>query len=108
MADRATSASVQPGEDPFTKQRQDKKERVKKQQKQQLANVKAAVKAGGMAALPPTLRLAAALPEHGKGRPAKRKELHDEVRVQNRFSWVVPGKGHTGECLLAMTQMAAP
>ncbi|KAI3432831.1 hypothetical protein D9Q98_010415 [Chlorella vulgaris] len=69
-----------PGEDPFTKQRQDKKERAKKQQKQQLANVKAAVKAGGMAALPPTLRLAAALPEHGKGRPAKRKELHDELK----------------------------
>ncbi|KAI3432847.1 hypothetical protein D9Q98_010431 [Chlorella vulgaris] len=69
-----------PGEDPFTKQRQDKKERAKKQQKQQLANLKAAVKAGGMAALPPTLRLAAALPEHGKGRPAKRKELHDELK----------------------------
>jgi hypothetical protein len=102
---------VQPGEDPFTKQRQDKKERVKKQQKQQLANVKAAVKAGGMAALPPTLRLAAALPEHGKGRPAKRKELHDEVRVQKICGWCQAKAGlchNTGECLLAMTQMAAP
>ncbi len=69
----------QVGEDPFTKQRQEKKERVKKQEKQQLANLKAAAKAGGAGALPPTLRLAAALPEHGKGRPAKRKELKGEV-----------------------------
>lgn len=67
------------GEDPFTKQRQAKKERVKKQTKQQLGNLKAAAKAGGAGALPPTLRLAAALPEHGKGRPVKRKELHGEV-----------------------------
>ena len=52
---------------------------MKKQQKQQLGNLKAAAKAGGTAVLPPTLRLAAALPEHGKGRPAKRKELHSEV-----------------------------
>jgi hypothetical protein len=67
---------TQPGEDPFTKQRTDKRERVRKQAKQQLANAKAAAKAG---TLPPTLRLAAALPEHGKGRPAKRKEMRDEV-----------------------------
>lgn len=73
------SSLVQPGEDPFTKQRNEKKERVKKQEKQQLANLKAAAKAGGAAALPATLRLAAALPEHGKGRPAKRKELKGEV-----------------------------
>jgi regulator of ribosome biosynthesis len=69
----------QVGEDPFTKQRQDKRERVKKQAKQQLGNLKAAVKTGGAGALPPTLRLAAALPEHGKGRPVKRKELSGEV-----------------------------
>ncbi|KAL4446233.1 hypothetical protein ABPG77_003040 [Micractinium sp. CCAP 211/92] len=69
------------GEDPFTKQRQEKKERVKKQEKQQLANLKAAAKAGGAGALPPTLRLAAALPEHGKGRPAKRKELKGELKA---------------------------
>jgi regulator of ribosome biosynthesis len=68
---------TQPGEDPFTKQRTDKRERVRKQAKQQLANAKAAAKAG---TLPPTLRLAAALPEHGKGRPAKRKEMRDELK----------------------------
>lgn len=71
--------ALQPGEDPFTKQRQEKKERIRKQEKQQLANLKAAAKAGGSGALPSTLRLAAALPEHGKGRPTKRKELKGEV-----------------------------
>ena len=73
---------AQVGEDPFTKQRQEKRERVKKNEAQQLANLKAAAKAGGGAgALPPTLRLAAALPQHGKGRPAKRRELKEEVRA---------------------------
>jgi hypothetical protein len=70
----------QQGEDPFTKQRQEKRERVRKQEKAQLNNLKAAAKAGGVGALPPTLRLAAALPEHGKGLPVKRKEFHGEVR----------------------------
>ena len=73
------SLAVQPGDDPFTKQRQEKKDRAKKQAKQQLGNLKAAAKAG--ATLPPTLRLAAALPEHGKGRPVKRKEYQGEVRL---------------------------
>lgn len=75
-------------EDPFTRQRAEKRERVKKQEKQQLANLKAAAKAGGSAALPPTLRLAAALPEHGKGRPAKRKELKDELKAASRQATV--------------------
>lgn len=70
---------LQPGEDPFTKMRQDKRERVKKQQAQQLGNLKAAAKAGGAGALPPTLRLASTLPDHGKGRPVKRKEMKGEV-----------------------------
>jgi regulator of ribosome biosynthesis len=72
--------SCQPGEDPFTLLRQEKRERVKTQQKQQLANVKQALKAGGASAVPATLRLAAALPSKGKGKPTKRKELRDEVR----------------------------
>ena len=72
---------LQQGEDPFTKQRQEKRERVRKQEKQQLSNLKAAAKAGGVGALPPTLRLAAALPEHGKGLPVKRKEFHGEVSL---------------------------
>ncbi|KAI7840975.1 hypothetical protein COHA_005204 [Chlorella ohadii] len=81
-------------EDPFTKQRAEKRERVKKQEKQQLANLKvrwlagAAAKAGGSGALPPTLRLAAALPEHGKGRPAKRKELKHELKAASRQATV--------------------
>ena len=33
------------------------------------------------AALPPTLQLAASLPEHGHGRPVKRKEIRDDVRA---------------------------
>jgi hypothetical protein len=70
---------LQPGEDPFTLLRQEKRERVKHQQKQQLANVKQAVKESGAAAVPATLRLAAALPNKGKGKPTKRKELRDEV-----------------------------
>jgi hypothetical protein len=57
---------------------------VRKQQKQQLGNLKVAAKAGGAGALPPTLRLAATLPDHGKGQPAKRKELHAEVTVHER------------------------
>lgn len=82
------NSSWQVGEDPFTKQRQEKNERIKKQAKQQLTNLKAAAKAGGTAALPPTLRLAATLPEHGKGRPVKRKELHGEVcKEKLRHVW---------------------
>lgn len=72
--------AVQPGEDPFTIMRQEKRERIRTQQKQQLANVKTAMQAGGAAAVPATLRLAAALPTKGKGAPpTKRKELRDEV-----------------------------
>lgn len=74
------------GEDPFTKQRQEKRERVKKNASQQLSNLKAAAKAGGGASgsLPPTLRLAASLPEHGKGRPVKRRELKQELKNASR------------------------
>lgn len=77
---------LQPGEDPFTQLRQEKRERVKKQHKQQAANTKLAMKAGGAEAVPATLRLAASLPEKGKGKPTKRKELRDEVRG----GWVLP------------------
>jgi regulator of ribosome biosynthesis len=71
---------VQVGEDPFTKLKAEKQERVKAQHNRQLANIKASAKsAGSSAALPPTLKLAAVLPEHGKGRPAKRKEMQEDV-----------------------------
>jgi hypothetical protein len=71
---------LQRGEDPFTQLRQEKKERLKKQNKQQLANVKQAIKTSGAAAVPATLRLAATLPEKGRAKPTKRRELRDEVR----------------------------
>ena len=55
-----------------------KKERVRTNEKRQLANIKASAKVHGAASIPHTLRLAASLPEHGKGRPVKRKELMDD------------------------------
>ncbi len=74
-------SAVQVGEDPFSKLKAEKRERVKDQQKRQLQNIKASAKAvGTSAALPPTLKLAAALPAHGKGKPTKRKDMHDDVR----------------------------
>jgi regulator of ribosome biosynthesis len=79
---------LQPGEDPFTLLRQEKRERVKGQQKQQLANVKQALKSSGPTSVPSTLRLAAALPTKGKGKPNKRKELRDEVSLcGGRVCW---------------------
>lgn len=72
---------LQVGDDPFSKQKRDKKARVAKQEKAQLANLKAAAKSGGKGALPPTLRLAAALPEHGRGRPVRHKDYKQEVRA---------------------------
>lgn len=66
-------------EDPFTKNAKEKRERVKKQKGRQLDNLKNAVKEGGKGALPATLRLAASLPEHGHGKPTKRKEMLSEL-----------------------------
>lgn len=40
------------GEDPFAKRKDEKKQRVAKQEKNQLANLKQAAKAGGKGALP--------------------------------------------------------
>ncbi|KAL6769428.1 hypothetical protein ACKKBG_A30970 [Auxenochlorella protothecoides x Auxenochlorella symbiontica] len=72
------------GDDPFSKQKRDKKARVAKQEKAQLANLKAAAKSGGKGALPPTLRLAAALPEHGRGRPVRHKDYKQELKAATR------------------------
>ena len=57
-------AISQAGEDPFGDQRKDKKARIASQEGR----------------LPPTLKLAASLPEHGKGAPTKRRELKLDVR----------------------------
>lgn len=71
-------------EDPFTKNMKEKKERVKKQSQRQLANLKNAAKEGGQGALPATLRLAATLPEHGRGKPTKRKEMLAEIKKSSK------------------------
>ncbi|KAK9916893.1 hypothetical protein WJX75_008410 [Coccomyxa subellipsoidea] len=83
------SADDKIGEDPFSKLKQEMRERVKDQQKRQLQNIKASAKAvGSSAALPPTLKLAAALPAHGKGKPTKRKEMHDDIKQASRQAGV--------------------
>lgn len=71
-------------EDPFSRKLKEKKERVDKNKKQQLANLKHADKVGGKGALPATLRLAASLPEHGRGVPTKRKEMLGELKKAGR------------------------
>lgn len=71
-------------EDPFTRMKKEKKERIKKQEARQLGNLKAAAKAGGRGVLPATLRLAANLPEHGRGKPTKRKELLSELKSASK------------------------
>ena len=71
---------LQAGEDPFGDQRKEKKARVASQEGRQLKNKQASDKIHGKAVLPPTLKLAASLPEHGKGVPTKRRELKADVR----------------------------
>ncbi len=70
---------MQVGEDPFSRLAEEKRDRVRKNAKQQLGNLKDTAKAGGNAALPATLKLATNLPEKGKGKAQKRKELKDDV-----------------------------
>ena len=73
---------LQLGEDPFSQLKQEKRERVKSQHQRQVANLKTSSKGGGDAvALPPTLKLAAALPAHGRGKLSKRQEMQDDVRA---------------------------
>ena len=73
---------LQIGEDPFTQLKQEKRERVKAQHQRQVANLKTSSKGGGDAVtLPPTLKLAAALPAHGRGKLSKRQEMQDDVRA---------------------------
>jgi regulator of ribosome biosynthesis len=78
----AKASEVSGVEDPFTRGARERKGRARKNESQQAANLKAAAKAGSV--LPPTLRLAASLPEKGRGRPAKRRELHPELRKASR------------------------
>ena len=71
--------TLQPGEDPFAALKKEKKQKVQAQSQRQAANLKATAKQRGQASLPPTLSLAAALPEHGKGAPVKRREMKSDV-----------------------------
>ena len=70
---------MQPGEDPFAALKKEKKQKVQAQSQRQAANLKATAKQRGQAGLPPTLSLAAALPEHGKGAPVKRRDMKSDV-----------------------------
>ena len=79
-------AMFQAGEDPFGDQRKDKKSRIASQEGRQLKNKQASDKIHGKPALPPTLKLAASLPEHGKGAPTKRRELKSDVRQPDATS----------------------
>lgn len=74
---------LQAGEDPFGDQRKEKKARIASQEGRQLKNKQASDKIHGKPVLPPTLKLAASLPEHGKGIPTKRRELKADVRHHN-------------------------
>lgn len=67
---------LQVGDDPFTKMDSEKKQRVMRQNRRELANVKAAAKAGYKT---PTAKLSASLPDRGKGHPLDRKHLLGEV-----------------------------
>lgn len=78
-----SSPGVQPGDDPFSRSSREKKERIKKQEGRQLANLKQAAKSGGKGALPPTLRLAAGLEPGGGWRSGgimKKTAMKSEVR----------------------------
>ncbi len=74
---------LQPGEDPFGEERKEKKARLASQEGRQLKNKQASDKIHGKPVLPPTLKLAASLPEHGKGVPTKRRELKADVSVSS-------------------------
>ena len=82
--DAFVSCAVQPGEDPFAALKKQKKHKVQAQSQRQAANLKATAKQRGQAGLPPTLSLAAALPEHGKGAPVKRREMKSDVSAAGR------------------------
>ena len=72
---------LQVGEDPFTALRQEKRERVKAQRQRQVANIKGSSKSADVSErLPPTLKLAAGLPAHGRGKLSKRQDMQDDVR----------------------------
>ena len=77
---------LQPGEDPFGEQRKEKKARLANQEGRQLKNKQASDKIHGKPVLPPTLKLAASLPEHGKGVPTKRRELKADVSLMTARS----------------------
>lgn len=79
------------GEDPFSELATTKKAGVKRQKHNQVANVKAALKAGGKHAIPATLQLASALPQSSKQQPKvqpNRKLLKDQIKQASLLSGI--------------------
>jgi regulator of ribosome biosynthesis len=73
------ACAVQVGADPFTEEKAQKRERVKRNKASQLANLTGA-RGGAPAGIPASVQLAGSLPEHGRGRPTKRKDMQPMVR----------------------------
>lgn len=69
---------MQVGSDPFAEEKVKKQERVKQNKASQLANLTGS--RGGGGGIPASVQLAAKLPEHGRGKPTKRKQMERTVR----------------------------
>lgn len=71
------------GEDPFTGAAAKKRKGVEQNRERQINNMKADRKAalGGRSAVPASVKLAATLPEHGRGRPQKRQEMDSAIHA---------------------------
>ena len=95
---------LQAGEDPFGDQQKEKKARIASQEGRQLKNKQASNKIHGKPVLPPTLKLAASLPEHGKGVPTKRRELKADVRHHTVMYSMC--RYQLCQCMLAHSQYA--
>lgn len=71
------------GEDPFTNAAAKKRKGVEQNRERHINNLKANRKAslGGRSEIPASVRLAASLPEHGRGRPQKRQEMDGAIHA---------------------------
>lgn len=77
------------GEDPFSAAEKKKKKRVSDNKERHINNLKANRKAalGGQSTVPASVQLGASLPEHGRGKPQKRREMDGAVSV-DPFPWM--------------------
>jgi regulator of ribosome biosynthesis len=78
------------GTDPFAEAAAARRDKRATNKRQQLGNLKKAAgkKGGGALALPPTLRLAAALPSHGKGKPVRSADARPALRAASKAAGV--------------------